>query len=339
MSIAARAKATLPQPLWQWLRRGRRVAIRLLQRGLRSAGLLTAKVSDYYSPLPDPVELRRTEALWNKPSALAGVQYDLDAMERRLTGLAGRWFGERTSLPSHEEARAAGFGPGYPRVDALVLYAVLRELKPRRYLEVGSGLSTFYATLAAAANADDGRPLTIECIEPFPYPRLRAVPGLRIRQQPVQEVALSEFARLEAGDVLFIDSSHALKIGSDVAYLMLEVLPTLAPGVWIHIHDMPFPYNIPYPPEFWIFDQHWPIYWNEAMVVQALLSGSRQFTIELSLPLLRHFREESLARLIPDYPRGDLQADTFSSLWLCRQPAASADLAAAKKSEKPVAAR
>lgn len=320
MSLAARAKAMLPQPLWQWLRGGRRAATRLLQGALRSAGLLTAKVSDYYSPLPDLVELRRTEALWNKPSAMAGVRFDLDDMERRLAELGGRWFGERTSLPSHDEARAAGFGPGYPRVDALVLYALLRELKPRRYLEVGSGLSTFYATLAAAANARDGRPLDIECIEPYPYARLRGVPGLRIRAQKVQEVTLAEFQQLQSGDVLFIDSSHALKIGSDVAYLMLEVLPALADGVWIHIHDMPFPYNIPYPPQHWIFDQHWPIYWNEAMLVQALLSGSQRFAVELSLPLLRHCREPALERLIPDYPKGDLKDDTFSSLWLRTTP-------------------
>ena len=87
---------------------------------------------------------------------------------------------------------------------------------------------------------------------------------------------MSFFGQLQKDDVLFIDSSHVLKIDGDVPFLYLEVLPTLNVGVVVHIHDVPFPYNIPYPPQLWVFSQEWPMLWNEAMVVQAFLSFNRK---------------------------------------------------------------
>ncbi len=315
-SLTVRAKKVIPGPVWAALKFGKRRGIRALQGSLRMVGLNVAKRSDYYSPLPDLAELRRTEAQWNKPSAMAGVSYDLDAMERQLEGLASSWFGEVAQLPPHATAQEAGFGPGYPEVDALILYAMIRELKPRRYLEVGSGLSTYYTSMAAARNEADGKPLEIRCIEPFPYEKLRSIRGIDIRVQKVQEVPVAEFTALGLGDVLFIDSSHALKIGSDVTFLLLEVLPALAPGVIVHIHDMPFPYNIPFPPEYWIEEQNWPILWNEAMAVQAFLACNNRFAIVQSLPLLRHFQEGALKRLLPNYTTGVMKDHTFSSLWL-----------------------
>src|SRR5262249_33139884 len=91
-----------------------------------------------------------------------------------------------------------------------------------------------------------------------------------VDQKQVQNVDLTTFQKLERDDVLFIDSSHVLKIDGDVPFLYLEVLPSLSAGTVVHIHDVPFPYNIPYPPDLWVF-QVWPVWWNEAMVVQSFL--------------------------------------------------------------------
>src|SRR5439155_13845058 len=102
----------------------------------------------------------------------------------------------------------------------------------------------------------------------------------------------------------------------DVPFLYLEVLPALNPGLAIHIHDVPFPYNIPYPPERWIFGEPWPMFWNEAMLVQAFLSGNSHFQITLSTPLLRHFDEPFLQRSIPIYETLQENQNAFSSLWL-----------------------
>jgi hypothetical protein len=98
----------------------------------------------------------------------------------------------------------------------------------------------------------------------------------------------------------------------------LELLPRLQRGVHVHIHDMPFPYNTPYPADFWVFNKKksWPMLWNEAMMVQAFLSFNRAFRIKLSLPYLRHHDEAFLKSKIPNYRGINEEPNTFSSLWL-----------------------
>jgi hypothetical protein len=203
-------------------------------------------------------------------------------------------------------------------VDALTLYMMIRHLKPRRYIEVGSGVSTYYCSLAAERNAAEGHPLQITCIEPYPYEKLSTIAGIRVLAQKVEDADPALFQELQENDVLFIDSSHILRVDGDVPFLFLEVLPALNPGVMTHIHDIPFPYNFPYPPELWIWGQDWPMFWNEAMVVQAFLAFNRNFKICLCTPLIRHFDEAFLKERIPIYEPIAQNANAFSSLWLRR---------------------
>jgi hypothetical protein len=134
----------------------------------------------------------------------------------------------------------------------------------------------------------------------------------------VQDVDLTLFTSLGQGDVLFIDSSHVLKIDGDVPLVYLEILPRLNVGAVVHVHDIPFPYNIPYPPQLWIFGQEWPKWWNEAMVLQAFLCFNDKFRITMSTPLIRHFDEPFLRRTVPIYESIDQTPNTFSSIWLRR---------------------
>lgn len=298
------------------LRRGR---IRLARRIAGWFGYNIVKRSDYYSTLPVLEEIEATRARWDRPSALAGVSVDVPALTRRLGRLADRWEAEFAATTGDYVANTRkGFGPGYPAFDARTLYYLLREEKPRRYLEVGSGLSTYYASLAAARNAAEGRPLTITCIEPYPFAALRTLPDFELVEGFVQDVPLARFEELEAGDVLFIDSSHALKIDSDVAFLFLEALPRVKPGVLVHIHDVPFPWNVPHPADTWLFGERWPVYWNEAMVVQAFLAFNSSFQVELSTPLVRHADESFLTARFPDYVPVADDPNPPSSLWLRR---------------------
>ena len=297
----------------------RRFRVRSIHWLFAQLGFNVAKRSDYYSPLPVLDRLARTQARWSKPSELSGVRYDIGRMRAFLLGLHRKWQGDFDAFTGdYAENCKKGFGPGYPQFDARVLFYMLREIKPKRYLEVGSGLSTFYASRAAEANTHDGHPLGIRCIEPYPYDALRTICSSDLVQDEVQNVPLSEFLKLEPGDVLFIDSSHALKIDSDVAYLILEVLPRIAKGVHIHIHDVPFPHNVPFPSSTWIFGQFWPMYWNEAMVVQAFLTFNSAFDIELSAPLIRHFDEACLASNFPGYRLLANDENPPSALWLVR---------------------
>jgi hypothetical protein len=305
-------------PAWCWriLRALNHQASRNLRRAFESVGLNVARRSDYYSPLPVESELARNEARWNRPSALVGVRHDLPQLKKDFASLCADYLDEFKALPPYSQNATAGIGPGYPELDAMLLYMMVRKHRPAFYLEVGSGLSTYYCSLAARENGRAASPLRIQCIEPFPYPALHSIAGIQLREGIAQDTGLDVFLALEANDVLFIDSSHAVKIDGEVPFLILEVLPRLKKGVLIHIHDIPFPYNIPYPAEHWVLGRsptapHWP-----AMLVQAFLAFNTDFEILMSLPLLRHHEEPFLAATVSFYKPVTDQADTFSSLWL-----------------------
>jgi hypothetical protein len=309
---------TLLRPAARRLRRLKASLYHVAQRLCNAVGLNVVRARDFYSPLPVLSQLRRTRSRWDRPSRLAGVSYDLDAMKATLSSLLARYGDEYARQPSYDQNKRKGFGPGFTPFDAMVEYFMLRDLKPRRYLEVGSGLSTYYASLAAAKNAEEGQPTQIICIEPYPYKKLHTIPGIEIRAKEVQDVDVSFFGRLEAGDVLFIDSTHIVKLDSDVSYLYLEVLPALKRGVVVHIHDVPFPFNVPYPPDQWVFGMPWPMYWTEAMLVQAFLCFNPAFRIALSTPMIRYFDEAFLREKVPGYKPVSEDPKTFCSLWLER---------------------
>ena len=299
--------------------RVRSARIRAVHGLFARLGLNIAKRADYYSTLPVLGELRQTRSRWDRPSSLAGLQIDVGALCKRLGVMAEQWEDEfREVAGDYVENTRRGFGPGLPAFDARTLYYFLRDYKPRRYLEVGSGLSTYYASLAAARNAAEGSPLHLTCVEPYPFDALRTLPDFELVEGFVQDTPLEVFESLESGDVLFIDSSHALKVDSDVAYLFLEVLPRVKPGVLVHIHDVPFPFNVPYPADTWLFGERWPVYWNEAMVVQAFLAFNTSFEVLLSVPMIRHEDESFLQERFPDYVPVADDPNPPSSLWLQR---------------------
>ncbi len=287
----------------------------------KTLGLIGYNVSrqkDYYSPLPTVSHLKKNVKRWYRPSSLAGIEYDLGAMKNLLGQLLAVYLDEFLQIPPYQEMQRAGFGWGYTPVDALILYMMIRQTKPTRYVEVGSGLSTYYCSLAAKKNVEEGFPLKITCIEPFPFKNLYSIPEIEIIAKEVQDVEPAFFDQLEENDVFFIDSSHSLRVDSDVPYLYLEILPSIKKGVFVHIHDIPFPYNIPYPPELWIFGKPEPMFWNEAMVLQAFLCGNKDFQIILSTPMLRFFDEAFLQQNIPIYETVEQNPNTFSSLWMKR---------------------
>jgi predicted O-methyltransferase YrrM len=320
MKIKRTIMRALPRSGQKVLHDLKRSSIRGVRRLFAALGYVVRE-SDYYSPLPSEFVLERNKDRWNKPSTMAGISFDVDLYKTRLSQLTQKYADELRALPSYAEVITVGFGPGFPEFDGQLLYMMLRETKPRRYLEVGSGVSTYYCTLAAARNSEEGYPLAIQCIEPFPYEKLRSLPGVDIVQSEVQDVAIELFMKLEENDVFFIDSSHVLTIDGDVPFLFLEVLPRIQKGVLIHVHDIPFPHNIPYPAEFWVFGRHekapyWPMYWNEAMVLQAFLAFNSAFEIEMSTPMIRHHDEPFLASVFTNYKSVEDEPNTFSSIWI-----------------------
>jgi predicted O-methyltransferase YrrM len=159
--------------------------------------------------------------------------------------------------------------------DAFTFSGIIRREKPRRIVEVGSGFSSAVA-LDTLAYTNQSASLTL--IEPFPN-RLYSLlspddkSSITLLAQLVQEVSLSVFESLDAQDVLFIDSSHVAKIGSDVTFLLLRVLPRLKRGVLVHFHDIFYPFSYP---AHWIREGK---AWNESVFLRAFLVGNREFQI------------------------------------------------------------
>jgi hypothetical protein len=289
-------------------------------RLLHWLGFLIARRSDYYSPLPDRYNLASNRQRWDKPSALRGVQFDLEEMEKHFEETLISYLSEAPNLYDHAKLKTSGFGPGIPWLDAVTLYGMIRHHKPSRILEIGSGLSTYYACLAVRANSENYNLSTnLCCIEPNPYPQLLELGGIELQQTELQNVPLDFFDVLQSGDILFVDSSHILKIDGDVARIVLEILPRLPPGVYVHIHDVHFPYNTPHPADYWVLKPQWPMFWNEAMVIQSFLAFNSAFQTYLSAPLLRHYRPQLLENKIPLYQAVADDPNQFSSLWIKRE--------------------
>jgi predicted O-methyltransferase YrrM len=205
-------------------------------------------------------------------------------------------------LPSFDQVTAEGYGLGYGEVEAHFLHCVVRHLKPHRMIEVGCGVSTYFSLNALEMNSRyGGTPATMICIEPYPSPKLRELvvqKKVNLHEKQVQDVDLRHFEELEEGDILFIDSSHAGKVDSDVYFLLFRVLPRLKKGVVIHVHDIGFPY-LTCPPTHPMFNHF--LFWNEAALLKAFLMWTR---------LLKSRSAKAICTTIPRNRSGKLHIST-----------------------------
>jgi len=198
----------------------------------------------------------------------------------------------------------------FGRVDGELLYCFVRFLKPSRIIEIGSGNSTYLSAKAILANRLEDHNYTCELIAIDPQPNKTLIggfPGLsEVIPRAVQEVPLAEFESLRKNDILFIDSTHSLKIGSDVHYEYLEIIPRLQAGVVIHVHDIFLPNE--YPRE-WITKYF--LFPNEQYVLQALLSFSDRFEVLMSASYLQTYQPESLGTAFNSYRPGETIPGSF----------------------------
>ena len=232
----------------------------------------------FYSPVCDPDDLAaRREEIWPQPPApCLGIDFDDASHLRVLTEWFPRFIRDYDYPEEGPEDRDLEFfytqNSQFSWLDSRALFVIMRALAPKRVIEVGSGYSSLL--MADVNRRFLGGVSEIQCVEPYPRAFLkRGVPGLtRVTVERVQSVPLSAFEALEADDILFIDSSHVGKTGSDVNYLFFEVLPRLRPGVVIHVHDIFLPED---------YLQDWAINdnrsWNEQYLLRALLMYSGAF--------------------------------------------------------------
>jgi predicted O-methyltransferase YrrM len=234
----------------------------------------------FYSPFPDLADYDRRVARLRDPGReLVGVDLREDEQVALAAVLAAELEAGGLDLVEHEvrggERRYWLDNPAYAHGDGVVLHAMLRHLRPRRLVEVGSG----YSSALILDTVDAWLPDTeVTFVEPHPElveGLLRADDERRvtIHRTPVQDVDPDVFAALGPGDVLFIDSTHVAKAGSDVCHLFFEVLPRLPVGVWVHLHDIFFPFEYP---EAWVREGR---AWHEAYLLRAFLSFNPSFAV------------------------------------------------------------
>ena len=185
---------------------------------------------------------------------------------------------------------------------------MIRHFQPRLIIEVGSGFSSLIAAEAIAKSKGSA----LICIEPFPQDFLRqGFPGLRsLIEKKVEEIDLEFFSQLSCGDILFIDSSHTVKIRGDVNYLFLELLPRLKPGVIVHVHDIFFPFDYP---RDWVMDEL--RFWSEQYLLQAFLSFNSEFEVLIANHYLAQHYLEDFKVTFPNSPWWG-----GGSFWMRRRP-------------------
>ena len=200
---------------------------------------------------------------------------------------------------------ANGHGPQFhfnngffERVDAEIAYALVRQRKPQRVIEIGSGNTTLVNAAAMRKNAAEGFPGELFAIEPYPAPYLKqGLPGLtRLIPVKVQDAPFDLFLSLRAGDILFIDSSHVVSMDSDVLYELLGILPKLAPGVLIHFHDIFSPLD--YPEKF---VKRNLCFWGEQYMLEAFLSFNSAFKVVWAGSAMQRFHPEVLREAFPGW--------------------------------------
>ena len=277
---------------------GRRV--RVTARTIRAGadGLRTppfVRPGHFYSPITSADDVERA---LNWPADIPGI----DLREREQLSLFGDLLPLFDGVPQRRYRPKNGmYGPA----EAAIFQAVVRKFQPTRVVEVGSGFST--ATLMDTADvfAPD---LKITCVEPYPDRLLAlALPedNLEVIVKPVQDVPLDVFTSLGPSDILFIDSTHVAKAGSDVLWLYLHVLPRLQPGVLVHIHDIFWPFEYP---AKWLREGRC---WNESYFLQAFLCQNDSWDIELFSSWLWQKHPE----LVP----GALRSENPGAIWLRRK--------------------
>ena len=264
----------------------------------------------FYQPIPDTQSL--PESLWDRPSELVGIDMN-DAMQLEL--LQNHFpkfrheYDEFPVEPTGEPGRFHFNNGLFDATDALVAYCMIRHFQPRFIIEVGSGFSSLVAAEAIAKNKNS----TLTCIEPFPPDFVRqGFPGLHsLIEKKVEDIDLEFFSQLDSDDILFIDSSHTVKIGGDVNYLFMEILPRLKPGVIVHVHDifLPFDYR-----RDWVMDDL--RFWTEQYLLQAFLSFNSEFEVLMANAYLVHRYREELNATFTKSPR--VRGGSF---WMRRRPA------------------
>lgn len=283
-------------------------------RKLMKWRILRVRNGHYYSPVPSVKELQRDAARIFDRSlrSLPGIELNEADQLARLAQLAEFYDEQPFSMSPRDGVRYFFDNYWFGCADALFLYSFIRLYRPRRIIEIGSGFSS--AVMLDTNEQFMNRSMQLTFVEPDSA-RLRKLlneddlDSVSIVERRVQELDPGLFDQLAANDILFVDSSHVSKAGSDVNHILFELLPRLAPGVLVHFHDVLYPFEYPLK---W-FRQG--LSWNEAYILRAFLQSNAQFPIRFWNDYITTFHIEAVRESMPlcaDHP----SYGVGGSLWL-----------------------
>lgn len=258
----------------------------------------------YYLPIPNDDDIGSVGR-----TQLVGVDMNDNGQLQWNRDVVLRYRDEIATFPMTEPDDSSGYhfiNGNFMVGDAHAYYAIIRHLRPRRVIEIGAGNSTLIANEAIRRNTEesDSYSCHFTVIEPYRGHLVKSLPFVtELQECRLQDVDISYFDRLDANDILFIDSSHVLKSGGDVWMEYCEIIPRLRSQVYVHAHDISLPK--PYPSVYY----HAHLYWNEQYVLQALLTNSdRLEVIWAGSYLFDKYPDETVAAFSPEY---DMMRDVY----------------------------
>lgn len=252
----------------------------------------------FYSPIPDLKQIKkREEKIWSKiPESLKGIDLNVEEQLRLFDEFSAYY--KELPFSDHRQINLRYYymNDFYSYSDAICLYSMIRYLKPKRIIEVGSGYSS--CVMLDTNELFSKNKIACTFIEPFPETFLSLIKEsdkqvIELIPFNLQDVDIEIFPKLQPNDILFIDSTHVSKVDSDVNYIFFEILPALNKGVYIHFHDIFYPFE--YPKE-WIYDGR---AWNEAYILRAFLQYNNCFQVVFFNTFLFYFYKELLQEKMP----------------------------------------
>lgn len=283
----------------RWRRtRAKRELLLAVGRRLATWRILRIKNGHYYSPVPSYGHLERDAArIFDRTKRqIRGVDLNEAGQLETLRQFAAFYHEQPFSETPQPGARYFFDNYWYGQADGLFLYSMMRLARPQRMIEIGSGFSS-----AVMLDTDErflDHRTTFTFIEPDSA-RLRTLlrdndyAAVTILEQQVQHVDPTIVEQLAANDILFIDSSHVSKAGSDVNHILFELLPRLAPGVLVHFHDVLYPFE--YPKDWFELG----VSWNEPYILRAFLQYNSQFQIKFWNDFMIAFHADEVEQLMP----------------------------------------
>ena len=272
----------------------------------------------FYSPVPDIGDLGKRN-VWGKRSPLTGV----DFQEEKQLGLLkelGRQFGNECRWPLKPTGDPASFhldNGCFSYGCAAALHTMIRSLQPKHLIEIGSGFSSRVISEAVKRNSDKGTPCQYVIVDPYPGEVIKGdrLSKSQLIQERIELLNVETFDVLGENDILFIDSGHTIRTGSDVNFLFLEILPRLKPGVVIHVHDICLPYEYP---EAYFINPGFRVFWTEAYLLQAFLAFNSSFEVLLAMNFIQTDHMDLFCEAFPHFNLQENWANS-GSFWLRRK--------------------